>query len=116
MSVLKEVCSRGGVYLVIDDLGAGYSNLKCIADLEPRVVKLDRELIAGLDKNPRQRELVAAVVDLCTRLDAKVVAEGIETVGECWAAVQAGAQYGQGYLFAKPAHPFPKSSGPPCRA
>jgi EAL domain-containing protein (putative c-di-GMP-specific phosphodiesterase class I) len=116
MNVLKEVCTRGGVYLVIDDLGAGYSNLKRIADLEPKVVKIDRELIAGLDTSRRQRELVAAVVDLCTRLGAKVVAEGIETVRECWASVDAGVHYGQGYLFARPGYPLPDITWPPVDA
>ncbi|RLB63494.1 MAG: hypothetical protein DRI90_06760, partial [Deltaproteobacteria bacterium] len=62
--VLKEVCTRGGVFLVVDDLGAGYSNLKHIVDLEPAIVKLDRALIAGIDQNARQCELVSAVVEL----------------------------------------------------
>jgi EAL domain-containing protein (putative c-di-GMP-specific phosphodiesterase class I) len=112
MSVLKEVGSRGGVYLVVDDLGAGYSNLMRIADLEPRVVKLDRLLIAGIDKNRRQRELVTAVVDLCVRLGARVVAEGIETLGE-WSVVRdLGAHYGQGYLLGRPGFPAPPVSWP----
>ena len=105
--VLKEVCTRGGIYLAVDDLGSGYSNLKHIADLEPAVVKLDRALIAGIDKNPRQHELVSAVVDLCIRLGAKVVAEGVETAAEYRAVVDTGAPYGQGYLFARPAFPPP---------
>jgi hypothetical protein len=46
--VLREIRSRGNFYLVVDDLGAGYSNLKRVADLEPRVVKLDRSLIMNL--------------------------------------------------------------------
>jgi EAL domain-containing protein (putative c-di-GMP-specific phosphodiesterase class I) len=107
MNVLKEVGSRGGVWVVVDDLGAGYSNLLRIAEMEPRVVKLDRALIMGLDKNKRKRELVSAVVDLCRRLDAKVVAEGIETEGEFRVLRDAGADYGQGYLFARPAFPPP---------
>jgi len=105
--VLKEVCTRGGVHLVVDDLGAGYSNLKHIADLEPAIVKLDRQLVAGIDHNRRQRELVSAVVDLCVRLGAEVVAEGIETPEECRAVIDTGAHYGQGYLFARPAFPAP---------
>jgi EAL domain-containing protein (putative c-di-GMP-specific phosphodiesterase class I) len=113
MSVLNEVRSRGGVHLVIDDLGAGYSNLQRIADLEPKVVKLDRELITGLDRQRRRRELVTAVVRLCTELGAKVVAEGIETVGEWWAAVDAGVHLGQGYLFARPGFPLPAVEWPP---
>ena len=75
--VLREVRSRGRFFLVVDDLGAGYSNLKRIADLEPHVVKLDRGLIEGVTKKSRQQTLVKGVVDLCASLGAKVVAEAI---------------------------------------
>jgi len=113
LNILREVRERGGVHLVVDDLGAGYSNLKSIADLEPRVVKLDRGLIAGLDRNRRQRQLVTSVVRLCRDLDALVVAEGIETVAEYSAVLDTGAQLGQGYLFARPGFPIPAVSWPP---
>lgn len=103
--ILKEMRSRGGVHLVVDDLGAGYSNLKRIADLEPNVVKLDRELITGMDKNVRQRVLVRTVVNMCVELGAKVVAEGVETAGELQAACDAGVHYGQGFFLGRPANP-----------
>ncbi|HEX9297469.1 MAG TPA: EAL domain-containing protein [Polyangiaceae bacterium] len=111
--VLREVRSRGGIHLVIDDLGAGYSNLGRIADLEPKFVKLDRELVTALDQNARRRQLVASVVRLCTELGAAVVAEGIETVDEYSALCDTGAQYGQGYLFARPGYPIPVVTWPP---
>jgi EAL domain-containing protein (putative c-di-GMP-specific phosphodiesterase class I) len=110
-TILSEVRDRG-VYLVVDDLGAGYSNLKYIADLQPRVVKLDRGLIAGLTQNTRLFKLVSAIVVLCTELDALVVAEGIETVEELEAVIASGAQYGQGYLLARPAFPLPEVTWP----
>ncbi|MBX3188776.1 MAG: EAL domain-containing protein [Labilithrix sp.] len=110
-SVLREVRGRG-VYLVVDDLGAGYSNLKYIADLHPRVVKLDRDLIMGLVKDTRMFKLVSAIVVLCRELDALVVAEGIETAEELDAVQEAGAHFGQGYLLAKPAFPPPTVSWP----
>lgn len=105
-SILREVRGRG-VYLVVDDLGAGYSNLRYIADLHPRVVKLDRDLIAGLVKDTRMFKLVSAIVVLCKELDAMVVAEGIETPQELEAVQAAGARFAQGYLLAKPAFPPP---------
>jgi EAL domain-containing protein (putative c-di-GMP-specific phosphodiesterase class I) len=111
--VLHEVRMRGGVHLVVDDLGAGYSNLKRIIDLEPRVVKLDRELIVGIDKSRRQQCLVASVVRLCGELDATVVAEGIETQGEFDALRDTGVHYGQGFLFARPQFPMPLITWPP---
>jgi EAL domain-containing protein (putative c-di-GMP-specific phosphodiesterase class I) len=105
-SILTEVRGRG-VYLVVDDLGAGYSNLKYIADLHPRVVKLDRGLVAGLAMDTRMHKLVSAIVVLCHELDAVVVAEGIETMEELEAVRHAGATFGQGYLLARPDFPPP---------
>ncbi len=112
LNVLKEMRARSGVHLVVDDLGAGYSNLKRIADLEPRVVKLDRGLIIGIERNRRQQQLVKSVVRLCTELGARVVAEGIETTDEFKAVTDTGAHFGQGYLFAKPAFPLPAINWP----
>ena len=110
-SILHEVRGRG-VHLVVDDLGAGYSNLKYIADLHPKVVKLDRDLIAGLVTESRLFDLVSAIVVLCESLGATVVAEGIETVTELQAVIAAGARYGQGYLLARPAFPLPEVKWP----
>lgn len=109
--MLAEVRGRG-VHLVVDDLGAGYSNLKYIADLHPRVVKLDRDLIAGLTKDSRLFKLVSAIVRLCSELDSKVVAEGIETHTELEAVIAAGARYGQGYFLARPTFPPPPIKWP----
>jgi EAL domain-containing protein (putative c-di-GMP-specific phosphodiesterase class I) len=112
-SVLKEVRVRGGVHLVVDDLGAGYSNLKRIIDLEPKVVKLDRGLILGVDRSKRQQQLVSSVVRLCADLNATVVAEGIETGSEFSALRDTGVHYGQGFLFARPEFPLPAITWPP---
>ncbi|MEZ4364985.1 MAG: EAL domain-containing protein [Kofleriaceae bacterium] len=110
-SMLDEVRDRG-VHLVVDDLGAGYSNLKYIADLHPRVVKIDRGLIMGLTVGSRVFKLVSSIVRMCSDLDALVVAEGIETIDEFEACVAAGAHFGQGYLLARPAFPLPTAVWP----
>jgi len=105
-SVLAEVRSRG-VLLAVDDLGAGYSNLKYIADLAPQVVKLDRGLIMNMQKGTRQHQLVRSLVRLCEELGTKVVAEGIETDAEAEAVMDTGAHYGQGFFYARPSFPPP---------
>ena len=112
VNVLKEICSRSGAFLVVDDFGAGHSNLKRIIDLEPHVVKLDLALVRGIEKSKRQQILVRQVVSLCKELGARVVAEGIETEAELEAVIDTGAHYGQGYLFARPAFPIPAISWP----
>jgi EAL domain-containing protein (putative c-di-GMP-specific phosphodiesterase class I) len=76
------------------------------------VVKLDLALVRGIEKSRRQQTLVTHVVALCRDLGARVVAEGIETVEELKAVIDTGAEYGQGYLFARPAFPIPKPVWP----
>jgi len=106
-NVLRDVRSRADVRLVVDDLGAGYSNLKHIADLEPAVVKIDRALVSDVNNDPRRRVLIRSIVRMCADLGAEVVAEGLETADEVNAVVDAGVQYGQGHYFARPAYPLP---------
>ena len=67
----------------------------------------------NLDRKPRQQTLVAIVVHLCNELGAAVVAEGIETYDEFRTVCDCGAQYGQGYLFARPSFPMPPITWPP---
>jgi len=105
--VLGEIRERADARLVVDDLGAGYSNLRYIADLEPAVVKLDRALIVGIDAEPRVRCLVAALVRLCDDLGAEVVAEGIESADELAAVRDQGVQLVQGFHVARPSFPLP---------
>ena len=100
-SVLREMRAKG-LRIAVDDLGAGYSNLKYIADLAPEVVKLDRTLVANLRTGERLHTLVTSIVDLCKRLGARVVAEGIETRTELEACIETGAHYGQGYFLGRP--------------
>jgi EAL domain-containing protein (putative c-di-GMP-specific phosphodiesterase class I) len=101
-SVLAELRKKGN-FLVIDDFGAGFSNLKYIADLQPDVVKLDRELVRECRIGTSEFSLLTSISGLCHQMNARVVAEGIETVEELEAVVAAGVDFGQGYLFAKPA-------------
>lgn len=112
--VLKEVCARTGASLAIDDLGAGFSNLERIVDLEPRIVKIDISLVRGIEKSERKRILMRHMVLLCEALGAQVVVEGIETVEELEAVRDTGAHFGQGYLLARPSYPTPAVNWPLC--
>ena len=105
-SVLKEIRGKG-ISLAVDDLGAGYSNLKYITDLEPEIVKLDRSLIADIDHDKRRQILVKHLCRLCEDLGARVVAEGIETAAEMAVAQDTGCHFAQGYYVCRPAYPPP---------
>lgn len=91
-----------GYRIALDDLGAGYAGLNSFAALSPDVVKLDMTLIRGLDQDTVKQKLVRSMAELSSDLGSLVVAEGIETEGERAAAVAAGCDLLQGYLFGRP--------------
>ncbi|MDT9600304.1 EAL domain-containing protein [Sphingosinicella rhizophila] len=91
-----------GFQTAIDDFGAGHSGLGLLANLQPDVIKLDMELVRGLDESLPRRIIVAAIVRLAKELGIKLVAEGVETRAELEAIRSAGIRYVQGFLFAKP--------------
>ena len=68
-----------GALLAIDDAGAGYAGLQHVLSLRPDIIKLDRALVEGLDRDEAKRTLVEMIGTLAGRLDAWLLAEGIET-------------------------------------
>lgn len=98
-----EPFRREGFRIAIDDFGAGYTNLRMIADLSPDFVKVDRVFIDGISSHARKRILVESVVSLCHRVSCAVIAEGVETPEDLEACLAAGADFLQGFLFAEPA-------------
>lgn len=101
-NVLGELRKKG-IRVAVDDFGAGFSNVKYIADLAPDIVKLDRDLITGVREGTRQFKLLNSIVRLCNDMGAKVVAEGIETAEELVVAERSGVDFCQGYLLGRPA-------------
>lgn len=91
-----------GVRVALDDFGSGPCSLTHLRDLELDTLKLDRHLIARLPGSPRDAALAASVIDLCTQLGLRVIAEGVET-REQYQWLQAhGCEYVQGFLVARP--------------
>jgi EAL domain-containing protein (putative c-di-GMP-specific phosphodiesterase class I) len=112
MGVLKELCLRTNARLVVDDFGAGHSNLQRVVDLEPAIVKLDLALTRDVHKHKRKQSVVRHMVNLCAELGAQVVAEGVEVLDELTCVRDLGVQYAQGYLLARPAEPPPPVAWP----
>ncbi|MBV8604791.1 MAG: EAL domain-containing protein [Pelomonas sp.] len=100
-SILREY-KRIGFLTAIDDFGAGYAGLKLLADFTPDLIKLDMDLVRGVDADPTRRHIVGHLVRLCADLGVQVIAEGIETVAERDALRDLGITLMQGYLFARP--------------
>jgi EAL domain-containing protein (putative c-di-GMP-specific phosphodiesterase class I) len=91
-----------GALIAIDDVGTGYSGLARISALRPEIVKIDRALVAGLHEEPAQLEMVELLGAVANRIDAWVIAEGIEERGELEALTAIGVPLGQGFVLARP--------------
>ncbi|PZO74568.1 MAG: diguanylate phosphodiesterase [Mesorhizobium amorphae] len=94
---------RMGFTTAIDDFGAGYAGLNLLARFQPNIIKIDMQLIRGIESSKPRQAIVAAVVMLARQLDITVIAEGVETEAEAHVLRAAGINLLQGYFFAKPA-------------
>jgi EAL domain-containing protein (putative c-di-GMP-specific phosphodiesterase class I) len=91
-----------GVRIAIDDAGAGCASLRHILRLEPEFIKLDRTLIDGIEADRSRQALAAGLISFAEKIDATIVAEGIERLAEVEKLSELGVRYGQGYFFARP--------------
>lgn len=98
VSKLRDI----GVRLAVDDVGAGFSSLRHVLQLHPDIVKLDRSLVAGLNKDTARLHMVTALTRVAQQMDAVVIAEGIEQPAEVNALWSIGVELGQGFLLSVP--------------
>lgn len=92
-----------GAMLAVDDVGSGYAGLTHLLALRPELIKLDRALIGGLDRDEAKRGLVEMIGTFAARIDAWVLAEGIERTEELTVIAELGVPLAQGYHLGRPA-------------
>jgi EAL domain-containing protein (putative c-di-GMP-specific phosphodiesterase class I) len=92
-----------GFGTALDDFGAGHAGLNLLARFQPEFIKLDMELIRGIEASLARRVIVDGVARMCRKLGITLIAEGVETEGELFALRDLGIRYVQGYLLARPA-------------
>ncbi|WP_253908632.1 EAL domain-containing protein [Arthrobacter sp. H41] len=95
-----------GALIAVDDAGAGYAGLRHLLALRPSLIKIDRELVQDVDRDEAKRALIEMLGTFASRVDAWILAEGVERVEELDALVTLGVPLVQGYLLARPAPPW----------
>lgn len=106
VEVLRQL-RVAGAWIALDDAGSGYSGLQQIALVRPQLVKLDRALVDHVDRDEVKLALAELLGAYASRLDAALLAEGVERLQELEVFVRLGVPLAQGWLFARPGATWP---------
>jgi diguanylate cyclase (GGDEF)-like protein len=101
IQTLKKL-REAGVSVALDDFGCGYSSLASLEQLPLTRVKLDRSLIASIDRSSRSLAIARAIIGLCANLELDVTAEGIERPEQLGLLLAFPNLTMQGFLVAQP--------------
>jgi len=97
-----------GFRIAVDDVGSGYSNLETAIELNPDFLKIDRTLIHQIHNDPQKQEILRGLVRLGHKMQAEVIAEGIESEDERQVLSDLDVTYGQGYAIGRGRSSLPR--------
>lgn len=95
-----------GALIAVDGAGSGCAGLLRLAALRPQLIALDRGLVADVDVDPVRTALCEMIGGFAGRIDARLLAEGVETPAELAALTRLGVPLAQGWLLGRPAPGF----------
>lgn len=102
LSKIKKRIAECNMQLAIDDYGTGYSNTSNLVRYAPAFVKLDRSLIADIDRKPKMQALVSGIIDFIHSNGYSALAEGVETIEEVRTMIGLSVDLLQGYYVSRP--------------
>ncbi|CAK0782297.1 blue light- and temperature-responsive anti-repressor [Gammaproteobacteria bacterium] len=103
LAEVSETLRTMGLRIALDDLGSGYNGLSTLALLRPDYIKLDRNLVHGVQSSRVRLVLLEALIGMAQRLGCDIIAEGLERAEDVAVCQEMGVRYAQGYYFAPPA-------------
>ena len=101
LSIFREL-KELGVLLAIDDFGTGYSSFASLKHLTVDCLKIDKYFIDHMLVEPKSKVLVGSMIEMGHNLEYEIIAEGVETVEQCYTLQALGCEMAQGYLFSQP--------------
>ncbi|MBQ6638981.1 MAG: EAL domain-containing protein [Lachnospiraceae bacterium] len=91
------------IEIALDDYGSGFSNVNNLIRYTPKYVKIDHQLINGINSNAQKRHFVSSIIDYAGKNDILVLAEGVETLEELRTVIGLGVDLIQGFYTGRPA-------------
>ena len=95
--------ASGGIPIAIDDFGTGHSNIVNLLRYSPQIIKVDRFLVSGIDRDNNKQMFFRSTVEFARMNSILVLAEGVETSEELKCVKSLGADLIQGYYTGRPA-------------
>lgn len=86
----------------LDDFGKSYSTFDRLDSIPFEEIKIDKDFVSDLDSNLQHQAIVESTIALAKKLNVKVVAEGVETLGVLNRLQLLGCHTAQGYYFSPP--------------
>lgn len=90
-----------GIKLAIDDYGTGNSTLRNIQNIPFDYIKIDKSFIDLVVSDKVSMHILKNIMDLAASLNAKTVAEGVETAEQANLLALSGVHFQQGWLWGK---------------
>lgn len=91
-----------GIRIALDDVGAGFANMRLLCELRPDLIKIDVYFVRDVHCDPVKRKFIRNLMEMARAIGALVVAEGVEEPDELQVLSEMGIDLVQGFLFGRP--------------
>ncbi len=109
LSEIADYYRRQTYRIAVDGIGRAYSGLKRVCEINPEFIKIDKDIIRGIETDSIKREMVKSLVEFCKSVGSKLVAKGVETKTQLETLLSLGVCLGQGFYLGKPDRLFTKT-------
>lgn len=97
-----KMLKRWNAKIALDDFGTGYNSEYLFLKLDPDLIKIDRSIISGCDKDKNKISIINSLIKMAKTKDSLVLAEGVETGDELKCVISCGVDLIQGYYVTHP--------------
>nr|WP_256646327.1 EAL domain-containing protein [Thermomonas paludicola] len=92
-----------GCRFALDDFGTGFCSFSYLRDLNVDFLKIDGSFVRDLSQSPLSEAVVRSITEIAHLLEMRAVGEQVETDAQLTLLRGLQVDFGQGYLFQRPA-------------